>query len=87
MDSTFIRLLGAWFVNLIQVDVPFKNLKERVQKVRETFSVMRYGAMCVHTHHSDVYLKCTNILFSCYLTFVDDNKKLRKNNENVFGLA
>ena len=44
---------------------------------------MRYGAMCVHTHHSDVDLKCTNILFSCYLTFVDDDKKLRKNNENV----
>ena len=39
--------------------------------------------MCVHSYHSDVDLKCTNILFSCYLTFVDDDKKLRKNNENV----
>ena len=84
MDSTFIRVLGAWFVNLIQLDVPFKNWKEWVQKVKETFSVMRCGAMCVHSYHSDVDLKCTNILFSCYLTFWDNDKKLRKSKKRIF---
>ena len=84
MDSTFIRLLGAWFVNLIQVDVPFKNWKEWVQKVKETFSVMRCAAMCVYSYHSDVDLKCTNILFSCYLTFLGNDKKLREKVKKYF---
>ena len=78
MDSTFIRVLGAWFVNLIQLDVPFKNWKEWVQKVKETFAVMRCAAMCVHSYHSDVDLKCTNILFSCYLTFLGKDKNCEK---------
>ena len=86
MDSTFIRVLGARFVNLIQLDVPFKNWKEWVQKVKETFSVMRCGAMCVHSYHSDVDRMCTNILFSCYLTFSDDDKKLRKSKKNIFAV-
>ena len=78
MDSTFIRVLGAWFVNLIQLDVPFKNWKEWVQKVKETFAVMRCAAMCVHSYHSDVDLKMYKYFIQLHLTFLVKDKKLRK---------
>ena len=83
VDSTFIHVLGARFVNLIPLDVQFRNWKEWVQKVKETFSVMRFGAMCAHSYHSDLDEKCTNILFSCYLTFLGNDKNLQ-NSEKFF---